>query len=75
MKNHSVAGLLIGLLCASGVWAESAPEEDSEYSRVLEEVIVTARKMGEERMLDVSMSGSVLTSELIDRRFLVGMDD
>jgi outer membrane receptor protein involved in Fe transport len=31
--------------------------------------------MGEERMLDVSMSTSVLTSDLIDRRFLIGMDD
>jgi outer membrane receptor protein involved in Fe transport len=31
--------------------------------------------MGAERTLDVSMSASALTSKLIDKRFLVGMDD
>ena len=75
MKNHVLAGLLIGVLNAGGVSAESASEGDAEYRKVLEEVIVTARKMGAERTLDVSMSASALTSELIDKRFLVGMDD
>jgi iron complex outermembrane receptor protein len=42
---------------------------------VLEEVIVTARKMGEERVLDISMSTSVISSDLIETRNLVGMDD
>ena len=41
----------------------------------LEEVIVTAQKRGAENLQDVAMSAAVVSSELIDLKQLVGMDD
>jgi iron complex outermembrane receptor protein len=61
------------VMAAEGVAQDTAPEQHS--AGVLEEVIVTARKWGEERVLDTSMSASVFTPDLIDKRQLVGMND
>ena len=52
-------------------WAQSEPG----YSQVIEEIVVTARKRGEESLLDVSMSISAFDAEAIIARGLQGMDD
>jgi iron complex outermembrane receptor protein len=51
-----------------------AAEEYSD-APALEEVIVTAQKRGVQNLQDVAMSAAVISSEVIDLKQLVGMDD
>jgi len=69
----TVAGLcLVGAAAAS---AEPGAEVSNSYQSVLEEVIVTAQKRGDEKLLDVAMSISALSSDEIAKRNLKGMND
>ena len=75
------------LLCSasfvSGVSAQPStvvPEAGNEApgypeTTILEEVVVTAQKRGNENLQDVAMSAAVISSELIDIKQLVGMGD
>ena len=48
---------------------------DSEQPPILEEVIVTAQKIGQQNLLDVPVSISALSSDVIEKRNLEGMND
>jgi outer membrane cobalamin receptor len=61
---------LAGSICAGAVVAEDYPDAPA-----LEEIIVTAQKRGAESLQDVAMSAAVISSELIDLKQLVGMND
>ena len=74
VKSHAHEGaalVAIGLLVATASVADEAPPQP----RVLEDVVVSAQKRGDENLQDVAMSASVITDEAIDRRQLMGMDD
>lgn len=70
--NATVLALVVVSTAATG--QVEAPDSE-EFPGVLEEVIVTARKIGAENTLAVPMSTSVITADLIDKRDLQGMDD
>ena len=76
-KKNRMSGklshLLIGLTAIALPCAGLAQAIDD--STTLEEVIVTAQKRGAESLQDVAMSAAVVSSELIDTKQLVGMDD
>lgn len=62
-RAASIAGVLGGLIMASGAMAQSADEDRTRYSRVLEEVIVTARK-AEESAQSVPIAITALSQQL-----------
>lgn len=70
-SRHRALVISIGFFAAAGSVAEEAPQEP----RVLEKVVVSAQKRGDENLQGLAMSATVITSEMIDRRQLVGMDD
>jgi len=63
--------IVIGLFAAAG----SVADETSSDPRVLDKVVVSAQKRGDESLAGLAMSATVITDEAIDRRQLVGMDD
>lgn len=73
---------VIGCLCAGGISAQAISEEseESEESDESKEsnnnvVLVTAGKRGASALQDVPMSISVATSDMIEKKGLVGMED
>lgn len=67
---------LLALICAATSASGQVPSEaDESESRVLEEIIVTAQKIGEQNRLDVPLSITAIGEEELDRRILRGMDD
>lgn len=69
-------GLQGAFIAAIGmVAAAEGMAEESQEPRVLENVVVSAQKRGDESLQEVPMSATVISSETIDRRQLVGMDD
>ncbi|MEJ2516153.1 MAG: TonB-dependent receptor [Gammaproteobacteria bacterium] len=69
--HRGAVAVAVGLLFATTGVADDAPSEP----RVLENVVVSAQKRGDENLQDVAMSATVISSETIDRQQLVGMDD
>ena len=55
--------------------AASGAEETSQDAYLLEKVVVSAQKRGDENLEGLAMSATVITREAIDRRQLVGMED
>lgn len=74
MRLHTQHGAFVVSLSLFAA-ASSAADETPQDPRVLENVVVSAQKRGEESLQDVAISASVISSETIDRRQLVGMDD
>jgi iron complex outermembrane receptor protein len=68
--------LFVFVLCISfPVLGQDTTSSETDINLVLEEVIVTAQKIGQQSSLDVPMSISALNEEIIRKRNLVGMDD
>lgn len=65
----------ISLACMTGTATGWAQESEQQHSTILEEVIVTAQKRGNESLQDVAMSVAVIGKDMIDLKQLVGMDD
>ena len=61
---------LAGCLSAGAVLAQENLDAPA-----LEEIIVTAQRRGDENLQNTAMSAAVISSELINRKQLVGMDD
>lgn len=66
------AALVAAALCPAFAGATDEPPPEA---LVLEKVVVTAQKRGDESLQDVAMSASVISSEMIDEQALVGMED
>jgi iron complex outermembrane receptor protein len=67
---------LAALLClTSAVQGQDGSAADEYTDMVLEEVIVTAEKRGEQNMLDVAMSISAIDGDEMRKRNLQGMND
>lgn len=65
MRTRSISGFLVVAVLASGLSALSLPSSFAESSDVLEEVVVTARKV-EESLQDVSIAVTALTGDQVD---------
>ena len=65
------------LIVAAGLFAAApiAAEETPPDPQVLDKVVVSAQKRGDESLQGVAMSASVITGETIERQQLVGMED
>jgi outer membrane receptor protein involved in Fe transport len=65
------------LVAAISLFATAAggAEETPQDSFLLEKVVVSAQKRGDENLEGLAMSATVITRETIDRRQLVGMED
>jgi iron complex outermembrane receptor protein len=63
-------------LCAMApAWGQAAPPPEEPAARVLEEVIVTAQKRGEENLLDTAMSVTAIGGDEMARRNAQEMND
>lgn len=72
---RQISSLLALLIISAPAVGQVEDQENDQSPGVLEEVIVTARKIGAENTLFVPMSTSVITADIIDKRDLQGMDD
>lgn len=72
-------GLWLGtawlLTTACESWGQADSARDSDYPKVLEEVIVTAQKIGEQNLLDVPLSVTAIGEDELAKRSIKGMDD
>lgn len=75
MEAQLLAVLGLGLIWSAGLLADPEAARTDETETVLEEVIVTAHKRGDENLLDVAMSISAIGNEEIMQRDLKGMND
>lgn len=75
MKTHYLAVLGMAFIWAAPTSADPQDVGVSQTQGVLEEVVVTAQKRGEENLLDVAMSISALGNDEILQRDLKGMND
>ena len=64
------------LLCSTSmVQGQDSAANDAYTNLILEEVVVTAQKRGEQNMLDVAMSISAIDGDEMVKRNLQGMND
>jgi len=70
-SRHGVFVVSISMFAAAASVAEETPQD----SYVLEKVVVSAQKRGDENLEGLAMSATVITDEKIERRQLVGMED
>ena len=68
------SAFLVSLSVADDTGPADTPEQQ-DGSRVLEEVIVTAQKRGEENLLGVAMSITAIQGKDLEQRHVIGMDD
>jgi len=61
--------------CATSAVPAQSTESEEDSSRILEEVIVTAQKMGEQNLLDVPMSVTAIDGDELVKRNIKGMND
>jgi iron complex outermembrane recepter protein len=64
--------LAAGMLCASGVWADTAGDSSN---LTLQEVVVTATRMGEISVQKIPMAISVISPQALDNKGLSGIAD
>lgn len=65
----------VGILIISSFCSPSWAQSEADSVQAIEEIVVTARKRGEESLSDVAMSISAIDAESISERGLQGMDD
>jgi len=75
MKLFHVTYVAVILCTASAVQGQVEDASDADANIVLEEVVVTAQKQGEQNMLDVAMSVSAIGHDELVKRNLQGMND
>ncbi len=75
MKLFHVTYVAVILCTASAVQGQVEDASDADANNVLEEVVVTAQKQGEQNMLDVAMSVSAIGHDELVKRNLQGMND
>lgn len=74
LRTHRL--LIVAVLaCFTASVAAQSTESDEDSTRVLEEVIVTAQKMGAQNLLDVPMSVSAINGDELVKRIIRGMED
>ena len=75
MKQIRIMFFVFSLCIYIPVHAQDREAGDAFSDFVLEEVIVTAQKIGQQRTLDVPISITVLSSDVINKRHLENMND